>query len=56
MDVYGPVLCEPDKLVTFEAVEKPSDAAGFFTISVKETSGVNPSDAPHSPVTILEAR
>ena len=34
-DVYGPVLCEPDKPVTFEAVEKPSDAAGFFTIGVK---------------------
>ena len=34
-DVHGPVLCEPDKPVTFEAVEKPSDAAGFFTIGVK---------------------
>ena len=31
---YGPVLCEPDKPVTFEAVEKPSDAAGFFSIGV----------------------
>ena len=45
VDVYGPVLCEPDKPVTFEAVEKPSDTAGFFSIGVKETSNVNPSDA-----------
>ena len=32
---YGPVLCEPDKPVTFEAVEKPSDAAGFFSIGAR---------------------
>lgn len=41
---YGPVLCEPDKPVTFEAVEKPSETAGFFSIGVKETSDVNPPD------------
>ena len=35
VDVYGPVLCEPDKPVTFEAVEKPSDAAGFFSIGAR---------------------
>ena len=38
VDVYGPVLCDPDKPVTFEAVEKPSETAGFFSIGVKETS------------------
>ena len=35
LDVYGPVLCEPDKPVTFEAVEKPSDVAGFFSIGAR---------------------
>ena len=32
---YGPVLCEPDKPVTFEAVEKPSETAGFFSIEAR---------------------
>ena len=32
---YGPVLCEPDKPVTFEAVEKPSETAGFFSIGAR---------------------
>ena len=35
VDVYGPVLCEPDKPVTFEAVEKPSETAGFFSIGAR---------------------
>ena len=38
------VLCEPNKPVTFSEVVKPSDAAGFFSIGVKETPGVQPSD------------
>ena len=32
---YGPVLCEPDMPVTFEAVVKPSESAGFFSIGAR---------------------
>ena len=39
---YGPVLCEPDKPVTFEAVTKPSDAAGFFSIGASPSSTFMP--------------
>ena len=38
------VLCAPDKTMKFSGVSKPSDAAGFFSIGVKETPGVMPSD------------
>lgn len=38
------VLCEPGKPVKFSEVVKPSDAAGFFSIGVKEATGVTPSD------------
>ena len=38
------VLCVSNKPVTFSGVVKPSDAAGFFTIGVGETPGVQPSD------------
>ena len=38
------VLCGTDRDVKFSGVMKPSDAAGFFTIGVKETPGVQPSD------------
>ena len=38
------VLCGPSKDVEFSGVVKPSAAAGFFTISVKEAPGVQPSD------------
>ena len=40
------VLCGTDEEVTFSGVTKPSDAAGFFSIGVKETGGVTPSDRP----------
>ena len=44
------VLCGTDEAVEFSGVVKPSDAAGFFSIGVKETSGVKPSDSePHVP-------
>ena len=56
-DVYGPVLCEPDKPVTFEAVEKPSDAAGFFTVSVSPeqafTSGEPSADVRGGGIIVL---
>ena len=42
VDVYGPVLCEPDKPVTFEAVEKPSETAGFFSIGASPSSTFMP--------------
>ena len=38
------VLCGADKEVKFDGVVKPSDAAGFFSIGVKEAPGVMPSD------------
>ena len=53
LDVYGPELCGAEGDVTFPEVKKPSDVAGFFSIGVKETPDVNPSDAP---LTIVEAR
>ena len=44
------VLCGIDEEVTFSDVTKPSDEAGFFSIGVKETDGVGPSDCvPHPP-------
>ena len=39
------VLCGTDGDVEFSGVVKPSDTAGFFSIGVKETPGVMPSDA-----------
>ena len=36
-DVYGPELCGESGEVVFPEVKKPSDAAGFFSIGVKET-------------------
>ena len=41
------VLCGPGKDVEFSGVVKPSDAAGFFSIGVKDAPGVMPSDRPH---------
>ena len=38
------VLCEPGKPVKFSEVMKPSDAAGFFSVGVKEAGDVQPSD------------
>ena len=38
------VLCVPDKPGVFSGVTKPSDAAGFFSVGVKETGDVQPSD------------
>ena len=38
------VLCGTDGDVEFSGVVKPSDTAGFFTIGVGETPGVQPSD------------
>ena len=38
------VLCGTDRDVEFSGVVKPSDAAGFFTIGVKEAPSVTPSD------------
>lgn len=35
--IYGPGLCGADGKVSFPEVKKPSDAAGFFSISVSET-------------------
>ena len=35
--IYGAILCGTDGEVEFDGVAKPSDAAGFFTIGVKET-------------------
>ena len=43
------VLCGTDGDVEFSGVVKPSDAAGFFTIGVKETPGVQPSDTIYVP-------
>ena len=37
---YGSVLCGTDRDVEFSGVAKPSAAAGFFTISVKDTPDV----------------
>ena len=34
-DVYGPELCGAEGEVTFPEVEKPSDAAGFFSIEAR---------------------
>ena len=36
------LLCNEKTEVEFPAVKKPSDAAGFFSIGVKETPDVNP--------------
>ena len=38
------VLCGTDRDVEFSGVVKPSDAAGFFTVGVRETPDVHPSD------------
>ena len=38
------VLCGPGRDVEFSGVVKPSDAAGFFTIGVREAPDVQPSD------------
>ena len=38
------VLCGPSKDVEFSGVVKPSAAAGFFTIGVREAPGVQPAD------------
>ena len=32
---YGPVLCGAEGEVSFPEVEKPSDAAGFFSIEAR---------------------
>ena len=45
------VLCGTDGDVEFEGVVKPSDAAGFFSIGVKEVPGVQPSDRSGRPDT-----
>ena len=37
---YGSVLCGTDRDVEFSGVAKPSAAAGFFTISVKDTPDI----------------
>ena len=39
LDVYGPELSGVSGEVTFPEVQKPSDAAGFFTIGVSATKG-----------------
>ena len=41
-----------DAKVVFPEVKKPSDAAGFFSIGVKETPGITPSDGSFAPITI----
>ena len=52
--IYGAILCGTDGEVEFDGVAKPSDAAGFFTIGVKETPDVRPSDSePHVPAPYL---
>ena len=38
------VLCGTDETVEFSGVTKPSDESGFFSVGVKEASGVGPSD------------
>ena len=38
------VLCGTDEEVTFFDVVKPSDESGFFSVGVKETGDVQPSD------------
>ena len=48
---YGPELCGLSGEVTFEKVAKPSDAAGFFSVGVKETPGVQPSNRSGRPDT-----
>ena len=45
------VLCGPGKDVEFSGVVKPSDAAGFFSVGVKETPGVQPSNRSGRPDT-----
>ena len=49
--IYGAILCGTDGEVEFDGVTKPSDAAGFFTISVKDTPGVQPSNRSGRPDT-----
>ncbi len=49
--IYGAILCGTDGEVEFDGVAKPSDAAGFFTISVKDTPGVQPSNRSGRPDT-----
>ena len=45
VDKYGRnVLCGTGGEMTFSGVTKPSDAAGFFSIGVKEAPGVDPAD------------
>ena len=41
------------KKVTTDGSVKPSDAAGFFSIGVKENPGVQPSDLKEPPHTIV---
>ena len=48
------VLCGADAKVTFPEVKKPSDAAGFFRVGVRDAPGVTPSDVSHAPITILK--
>ena len=46
------VLCGADAKVVFPEVKKPSDAAGFFSVGVKETPGITPPDGSLAPITI----
>ena len=39
------ILCGAEGKIVFPSVKKPSEAAGFFTIGVKEAPGVTPSDS-----------
>ena len=51
------VLCGQGSDMVFSGVVKPSDAAGFFSIGVKETPGVGPSDrAELEPPAITDVR
>ena len=45
------ILCGSNGDVEFSGVTKPSDAAGFFSIGVEVTPGVQPSDRSGRPDT-----
>ena len=49
---YGPELSGVSGEVTFPQVKTPSDAAGFFSIGVREVPGDTPSDLKEPPATI----